>query len=231
MKLIAIAVISAVTGASAQLSKRPLRSGAKDLAEDEAVDKARVLQESMSMMVQEGIAEYIWNGKWPAPETTTEATEASWEGTSKASKSKGSKDWWSDSNCPAPDTCKDCLDAECPLSNCTAPDTCKDCLDAECPLSGTCVPNFCVPCTPSPPPICPVSCRKCKTLSFFLSSYISTKFSYDIPNSQGSTFLTLRENLVDRSTLVISVSSTSIKTARLITGHSIYLPITWRLKM
>ena len=212
MKLIAIAVISAVTGASAQLSKRPLRSGAKDLAEDEAVDKARVLQESMSMMVQEGIAEYIWNGKWPAPETTTEATEASWEGTSKASKSKGSKDWWSDSNCPAPDTCKDCL-------------------DAECPLSGTCVPNFCVPCTPSPPPICPVSCRKCKTLSFFLSSYISTKFSYDIRNSQGSTFLTLRENLVDRSTLVISVSSTSIKTARLITGHSIYLPITWRLKM
>ena len=94
-----IVVLLAIPGASAQLSKRPLR-GQKDLAEGEAALNARVLQESMSMMVQEGIAEYIWDGKRPAPE------EAESWGSSKAGKSTGtsksgkagkssSKDWWS----------------------------------------------------------------------------------------------------------------------------------------
>ena len=100
MKLTAaLAIISVASGASAQLSKKPLRGGAKDLAEDEAAHTARVLQGSMSMV--QGDAEYAWDGKWPA--TTTEATEvgdwADWKGNSKASKSttssKGSKDWWS----------------------------------------------------------------------------------------------------------------------------------------
>ena len=98
MKITALATISAVTGASAQLSKKPLRGGAKDLAEDEP---ARVLQGSMSMI--QGDAQHYWDPKWPAPTTTAEATEAAdwsdWKGTSKASKSttssKGSKDWWS----------------------------------------------------------------------------------------------------------------------------------------
>jgi hypothetical protein len=98
MKLTAFATISAITGASAQHSKKPLRRGEKALAEDEP---ARVLQGSLSMI--QGDAEYAWDGKWPATTTTTVATDAGdwadWKGTSKSSKStssKGSKDgWWS----------------------------------------------------------------------------------------------------------------------------------------
>jgi len=101
MKFTAIAAISVASGASAQHSKKPLRRGAKDLAEDEP---ARVLQGSMSMI--QGDAEYAWDGKWPAT-TTTEATEVAdwsdWKGTSKASKSSSTKSgkssskdgWWS----------------------------------------------------------------------------------------------------------------------------------------
>jgi len=85
MKITALATISAVTGASAQLSKKPLRGGAKDLAEDEP---ARVLQGSMSMI--QGDAQHYWDPKWPAPTTTAEATEAAdwsdWKG-SKSGKS------------------------------------------------------------------------------------------------------------------------------------------------
>ena len=79
----ALATISAITGASAQLSKKPLRGhGEKDLAtEDEA---GRILEGSMSMVLGDG--QYLKDD-----ETTTEATAAGdwadWKGTSKASKS------------------------------------------------------------------------------------------------------------------------------------------------
>jgi hypothetical protein len=106
MKITALATISAITGASAQLSKKPLRgNGAKDLEEDEAAHKDRVLQGSVSMSMIQGTGEYAWDSKWQAT-TTTEATDAGdwsdWKGSSKGSKTSSakaakssSKDWWS----------------------------------------------------------------------------------------------------------------------------------------
>ena len=102
---ISIVALLAIQGVTAQLSKKPLRGGAKDLAEDEA----RVLEgRRLSMSMIQSPGEYQWDGKWPE-ETTTEATKAGdwsdWKGNSKASKSTSTKsskssdkDWWS----PAP---------------------------------------------------------------------------------------------------------------------------------
>ena len=70
---ISIVALLAIQGATAQLSKKPLRGGAKDLAEDEA----RVLEgRRLSMSMIQSPGEYQWDGKWPA-ETTTEATKGS----------------------------------------------------------------------------------------------------------------------------------------------------------
>ena len=91
-------------------SGKPLRGGAKDLAEDEAAHTARVLQGSLSMI--QGSAEYAWDGKWPA--TTTEATAAGdwsdWKGSksSKATSSKSSKSSSKDGGWSAPPTGKAC---------------------------------------------------------------------------------------------------------------------------